>query len=133
MFQIDPMSRTPIYEQIIKQLERFILSGTLSERDQIPSVRNVSVNHSVNPVTILKAYNELDAKGIIHAVPGRGYFVCEGAVDALSRDKLSLLAEVHRLAEELALAGIPAESLFEQITSAYSSTKKGRSSPDDQG
>ncbi len=133
MFQIDPMSRTPIYEQIREQLEKFILTGTLSEGDQIPSVRNVSVNHSVNPVTILKAYNELDAKGIIHAVPGRGYFVCEGAKDALSKNKLTLLDDIYRLAEELALAGIPAEKLMEQINSAYSNSKKGRSLADDQG
>ena len=84
MFQIDPMSRTPIYEQLIDQLEKMIASGALREGDQIPSVRATSTELRINPVTILKSYTELDGRGLIHAVPGRGYFVCEGARDILA-------------------------------------------------
>ena len=56
MFQVDVMSRTPIYEQLIEQMEKFILTGTLREGDQIPSVRSLSVKLSVNHITILKAF-----------------------------------------------------------------------------
>ena len=75
MFQIDNMSRTPVYEQIITQVEKFILGRLLSAGDQLPSVRSLSVELSVNPNTIQKAYGELDVRGIVTTVPGRGCFV----------------------------------------------------------
>ena len=65
MFMIDPMSRQPVYEQIIRQMERFILSGMLAPGDQLPSVRSLSLELSINPNTIQKAYSELDVRGII--------------------------------------------------------------------
>ena len=119
MFQIDPMSRTPIYEQIIEQTEKFILTGAISPGDQIPSVRSVSVQLSVNPVTILKAYTDLSNRGLIQSVPGRGYFVCSDAREKLSEGKASLLSEVSALASELALAGIPMETVIKKIEEAY--------------
>jgi len=119
MFQIDPMSRTPIYEQIIEQTEKFILTGVVSPGDQIPSVRSVSVQLSVNPVTILKAYTDLSNRGLIQSVPGRGYFVCNDAKEKLSEGKASLLSEVSALASELALAGIPMETVIKNIEEAY--------------
>jgi GntR family transcriptional regulator len=119
MFQIDPMSRTPIYEQIIEQTEKFILTGAINPGDQIPSVRSVSVQLSVNPVTILKAYTDLSNRGLIQSVPGRGYFVCNDAREKLSEGKASLLSEVSALASELALAGIPMETVIKKIEEAY--------------
>ena len=119
MFQIDPMSRTPIYEQIIEQTEKFILTGAITPGDQIPSVRSVSVQLSVNPVTILKAYTDLSNRGLIQSVPGRGYFVCNDAREKLSEGKASLLSEVSALASELALAGIPMEAVIKKIEEAY--------------
>ena len=119
MFQIDSMSRTPIYEQIICQLEKFILTEALKPGDQIPSVRSVSVNLSVTPVTILKAYSDLDGRGIIHSVPGRGYFVSDGAKEALSRNKLSLLDDISRIASELSMAGIPLDTVLDCINEVY--------------
>ena len=74
MFQIDLLSRTPIYEQIVEQMERFILTGVISPGEQVPSVRSVAVEHSVNPRTILKAYADLDARGVIRPVPGERLF-----------------------------------------------------------
>ena len=83
MFQIDAMSREPVYEQIIHQVEQFILTDVLQPEAQIPSVRNVSMTNSINPRTILKAYTELDARGLIQSVPGKGYYVCADAQQKL--------------------------------------------------
>ena len=83
MFQIDPMSREPDYEQIIQQVQQFILTDVLQPGGQIPSVRSVSMTNSINPRTILKAYTELDAKGLIQSVPGKGYYVCADAKQKL--------------------------------------------------
>ena len=87
MFQIDTMSRIPIYEQLVEQVEYFVLNGILKEGEQIPSVRNLSVQLSINPNTIQKAYFELDKRGIIRSAPGRGCFITEAAKETLSSKK----------------------------------------------
>ena len=117
------MSRVPIYEQIKTQLERFILTGTIAPGEQIPSVRSMSLELSVNPVTILKAYSELDSDGLIQSVPGRGYFVCESAHEAILKKKSKLLDSVADMACELALAGIPEDAVIERISEAYRASR----------
>ena len=119
MFQIDPFSRTPIYEQIIEQTERFILSDILRPSDQLPSVRALSVQHSVNPRTILKAYQDLDARGIIQPVPGKGYYVCPDAKSLLCSDSRELLDEFAALAQRLAEAGVTRAEIEARIDSIY--------------
>ena len=119
MFQVDVMSRTPIYEQLIEQMEKFILTGTLREGDQIPSVRSLSVKLSVNHITILKAYNDVAGRGLIHSVPGKGYFVSEGAREKLSANKRSLLDELRSIADQLALAGVSKDDVLDVIAKAY--------------
>lgn len=119
MFQLDLLSRTPVYEQIIKQLESFVLSGILEPHSQLPSVRGLSVQLSINPNTIQKAYSELDRKGIIYSVPGRGCFVSEDAkkiLSSLGRDKMTALDE---LVSELKLASIPLEDIIERVKVTY--------------
>lgn len=83
MFQIDIMSRIPVYEQLIRQTEKFILLGVLREGDKLPSVRQLSAELSINPNTIQKAFTELDRRGIIFSVNGRGNFVSDKALKAL--------------------------------------------------
>lgn len=124
MFFIDPMSRTPIYEQIRSQLESLILAGILREGDRIPSVRSLSVELSVTPVTVLKAFAELDSSHIISSVPGRGYFVCEGAREALSAQRRALLDEVERISKQLAAASIDIEDVLSRVRLAYDSNKR---------
>lgn len=72
MFQIDRFGRTPIYEQIIDQTQRLILSGALNAGDQLPSVRTLSRELSINPNTLQKAYAELERRGICISAPGNG-------------------------------------------------------------
>ena len=65
MFSIDYRSRTPIYRQIIDNVENLAARGVLQPDGQLPSVRSLAVELSINPNTIAKAYSELEAKGII--------------------------------------------------------------------
>ncbi len=119
MFQIDPMSRQPVYEQIIEQTERLILTGLLKEGEQIPSVRNLSIELSINPNTVQKAYSELDLRGVIHSVPGKGRFVCDNAIEVLHQYKRGRLKELYVLLSELALAGITREEISGCVDSVY--------------
>lgn len=120
MYQIDVMSRVPVYEQIVEQTERFILTGILNSGDKIPSVRNLSIQLSVNPNTIQKAIGELDRRGLIFSVPGRGCFVSDNAKNALSECKRSEMKEIKDKMKELALAGVSKEEMVKLIEEVYS-------------
>ncbi len=119
MLQIDPLSRQPVYEQLIEQLERLVLLDLLTGDTQLPSVRSLSLELSVNPNTIQKAYSELDVRGIIYSVPGIGCFVSGDAKEKLLQHKRKKITQLHALAEELALAGIAKEELLQCIEAVY--------------
>ncbi len=123
MFSIDLMSRIPIYEQIVNQLEDFVLKEIVLSGDQIPSVRSLSLELSTNPNTIQKAYSELDRRGIIHSVPGKGCFVTMDAKSVLSKQKLEKVGDFMELTRELLLAGVPKATLFDRIEEVYSEEK----------
>jgi len=119
MIMIDLMSRVPIYEQIIEQLETFVLKGILDVGDQIPSVRNLSIQLSINPNTIQKAYSELVRTGIIDTVPGRGSFIAKEAKANLRNLQGNQLKELSNIVEKLALAGISKEEIIESINKVF--------------
>ncbi len=119
MFLIDPLSRQPVYEQLIEQLEKLVLTGLLPADSQLPSVRSLSMELSINPNTIQKAYSDLDARGIIYSVPGIGCFVAKNAAEILQTHMRRKLDTLRQLAEDLALAGIPEEELKECIHTVY--------------
>ena len=106
MFRIDALSRQPVYEQIIDQLERLVLAGVIKPGEQIPSVRSLSVQLSINPNTIQKAYAELDRRGILCSVPGRGCYISENARALLAEYRRRDLGQIEELSRGLALAGI---------------------------
>jgi len=115
MFQIDPLSRTPVYEQIIEQVQRLITAGVLRPGDQIPSVRGLSLTLRINPNTIQKAYSELDGAGLITSVPGKGCFVCSDAPERLRACALARLPEWQNLTRALLQAGMEEEALIEAL------------------
>jgi len=125
MFQVDAMSRIPVYEQIVEQMERFILAGIMNPNDKLPSVRNLSVELAINPNTIQKSYTELDRRGVIYSVPGRGSFVAADALERIGGNKRMKLNELKELMKELKLAGITFEEVEECLKTVYSETEDG--------
>lgn len=121
MFSIDHMSRRPVYEQLVEQVESFILKGILKPGDQMPSVRSLSLELSVNPNTVQKSYSELDFRGLIQSVPGKGCFVSEGAVKAIEKKKRSNLVSLKAQIDLLRLAGIEKDEIIELIEQIYNS------------
>ncbi len=115
MFQLDLLSRTPVYEQIIKQLESYVLNGILTPHTQLPSVRGLSVQLSINPNTIQKAYSELDRRGIIYSVPGRGCFVSEDAKTILSNISKEKITILDSLLDELKIAGVTKDEITKRV------------------
>lgn len=87
MFSIDFQTRMPIYEQIVNQVEKYIALGLLKANEQLPSVRQVAFDLGINPNTIQRAYAELERKGVIVSVVGKGTFVSD-KTDEVVKDKI---------------------------------------------
>ena len=77
MIRIDYRDGRPIYEQVVDQVESLALRGALPSGSQLPSVRQLAVELSINPNTIQRAYAELERRGVIYAAKGRGNFISD--------------------------------------------------------
>ena len=121
MFSIDNLSQMPVYEQLIEQTKRFILIGALKSGDALPSVRGLSVKLSVNPNTIQKAYSELTHRGILIAVPGKGLYVSEGALEVLGASARQKISDLKELLQELKLSGITENEILKTVNDIYES------------
>ncbi|MCD8019969.1 MAG: GntR family transcriptional regulator [Clostridiales bacterium] len=75
MIMIDYSDKRPIYEQVVDKMEMLIVNGVLEPDDKLPSVRALAVELSINPNTIQRSYSELERRGFIYSVKGRGNFV----------------------------------------------------------
>ena len=109
MYQIDLLSRTPVYEQIVLQTEQFVLKGILKPGDQLPSVRSLSLQLSVNPNTIAKAYGELERRGITVSAAGRGCFIRGDLSPAVQQYREKKLTEFRTLVRDLLAGGCSRE------------------------
>ena len=123
MFVVDVMSRVPVYEQIIKQVEEQVLTGILKEGDELPSVRSLSVKLSINPNTIQKAYTELDRRQLIITVPGKGSFISEKAIEVVGANSREKMTELNKIIRELALAGVTKEEIINNIEEVFNNTE----------
>ena len=74
-FRLDLRSGVPVYRQIIDQVLVAIASGTLASGDQLPTVRQLAVDLSINPNTVVRAYQELEIRGILETHQGTGTFI----------------------------------------------------------
>ncbi len=72
---VDPRSGVPIYLQIIEQIKRSIALGILQSGEQLPTVKQLAVDLTVNPNTVARAYRDLERDQVIETAPGRGSFV----------------------------------------------------------
>jgi DNA-binding transcriptional regulator YhcF (GntR family) len=77
----------PIYRQLRDKVVAMILEGSLNDGDALPSVRNVAAEYSLNPLTVLKGYQQLVDEGLVEKRRGRGVFVVAGARARLTTDE----------------------------------------------
>ena len=74
-FSIDPHSGVPFYRQIIERVKYGIVRGLLSPGDQLPTVRQLAADLSVNPNTVVRAYREMEIEGVLDTQQGSGTFI----------------------------------------------------------
>jgi len=83
----------PIYRQLRDRVVEMILEGVLGDGDALPSVRNVAAEYRLNPLTVLKGYQELVDEGLVEKKRGRGMFVNDGARKQLLKDERKRFVE----------------------------------------
>jgi GntR family transcriptional regulator len=104
----------PIYRQLHDLVVTMILDRLLVEGDPLPSVRNVAAEYRVNPLTVLKSYQQLVDEGLVEKKRGRGLFVKEGARDLLlqgERQKF-LTEQWPKVCETIRRLGLTAQELL---------------------
>ena len=80
MIIIDPVSRTPIFEQIKEQIINLINTGELKTDDKLPSIRQLASDLDLNVNTVKRAFQELEEQRVTYSIPGKGVFVSKTAV-----------------------------------------------------
>jgi GntR family transcriptional regulator len=116
----------PIYRQLRDRVVAMILEGVLKEGDPLPSVRNVAAEYRVNPLTVLKSYQELVDEKLVESRRGLGMFVNEGARETLlQKERKNFLKErwpeIYATIQRL---GLKAEELLDGSTNRQSSKSK---------
>ncbi len=85
-FRLDAHSGVPVYRQLIDQVQAAIASGVLCVGNQLPTVRQVAVDLAINPNTVLRAYREMEIRGLLDTQQGSGTFIADRKVE-YSRDE----------------------------------------------
>src|SRR6266498_480058 len=118
----------PIYRQLRDRVVHMILDGVLKEGDSLPSVRNVATEYRVNPLTVLKAYQQLGDEELVEKKRGLGMFVKAGARDLLLKaERQKFLAEHWpRVAATIQRLGITPKELLRAAAPRRSLSKTGK-------
>src|SRR5580658_950489 len=116
-FHLDLHSGVPVYRQIIDQVLGGMASGKLTTGDQIPTVRQVAVDLAINPNTVVRAYRELEIRGVLETQQGTGTFIAHREVqqqdDVERRRRLAQL--VSEFVARAGGAGFTVDELKEQL------------------
>ena len=126
-FRLDMQSGVPLYRQLIDQVQAAIAGGLLSPGDQLPTVRQVAVDLEINPNTVMRAYREMEIRGIVDTQQGTGTFVAQQTID---RDAVEHSRGLEQLVEEFAAragaGGFNLEELMTALSDRLAEGKQGR-------
>jgi GntR family transcriptional regulator len=127
-FRLDLRSGVPVYRQLIDQVTGAMATGTLAAGDQLPTVRQVAVDLSINPNTVMRAYRELEIRGVLETQQGTGTFIGHKKV---KRDDVERQRQLGQLVGEFVsragAAGFTIQELLEQLNDRrIDSEKTGR-------
>lgn len=111
---IDYQSRTPIYEQIVKGVEKLVILNVLKPNEQIPSIRELACSLGINPNTVKKAYDILDSKGIIITKSTKGTFITEDIINAKNDRTQELYDDLNNIIAELKNYGFTIEEIIKK-------------------
>ncbi len=125
MIIINYKDRRPIYEQVVERFKELILKGVLEPDSQLPSVRALAMDLSINPNTIQRAYAELERQGYIYSVKGKGSFITADDL-LLQQKRMEIFQELGQVVQEAKRIGISEEEFVNKVKQTY----KGGSADD---
>ena len=126
-FGLDMATGVPVYRQIMDQVMGGIATGALVAGDQLPTVRQLAVDLAVNPNTVVRAYRELEFRGVLDTQHGTGTFITQRKVkrnDVERQRQLSQLAA--DVVSRAGAAGFTLEELLEQLHEHQTDSQKKR-------
>jgi len=115
---LDYKDRRPIYEQIVDRYKDMILKGIVEPDSQLPSVRTLAMELSINPNTIQRAYTELEHQGFIYSVKGKGSFIALNE-NLLQEKKKEVIGAVEKLIIEAKMLKITEEQFIDIVKTRY--------------
>ena len=114
MLNLDYRDARPIYEQVRDGLRRLMVTGAIQEGEKRPSVRTLASRLAINPNTIQRAYESLEAEGYLYSVPGKGSFAApHSGVDQGRKEEL--LGRFDTVTAELLFLGVGGDALVERV------------------
>ena len=119
MITLDYADRRPIYEQVIEKMKDLILLGVLETDSQLPSVRELAMELSINPNTVQRAYAELERQGVIYCIKGRGNFVA-GIKNLMEQHTEEMKSQLSELVKKAKKADVSEEEFVELVKQFYS-------------
>ena len=114
MLNLDYRDVRPIYEQVKDGLRRLMVTGVIQEGEKLPSVRAMAGSLAINPNTIQRAYEALEAEGYVYSVPGKGSFAAPNTGVDKGR-KNELLQTFDQTAGELLFLGVSGQELWARV------------------
>lgn len=115
LINLDYQSRTPIYQQIVDNIEKYVALGILKEKEQIPSIREMAGSIGVNPNTVKKSYDILESKGIIRTISTKGTFISENTKKTTEEKINKEINHIKEEINELIKLGITYEEIIKRI------------------
>jgi len=113
---VNPADELPIYRQIVRQVTDAIAGGRLRAGDKLPSHRDLALRLVIAPLTVKKAYDELEAEGLIDSLRGRGTFVSERAEAGDPRERRERLRDAaQRLLSQAVATGVPLSEVVDLL------------------
>jgi len=111
---------TPIYEQIVKQVQKQIIAGKLSPGAALPSIRKLAVDLQISVITTKRAYDELERDGFINTVGGKGSFVADQSQELLTEKKMREVEKIlSQAVKEARSLGIPLNDMQVMLDLIY--------------
>lgn len=122
--KLDYTDHRPIYEQIKEQTRELILNKALEEHQQLPSVRELASQLTINPNTIQRAYKELEREGYIYSMKAKGYFVVPLRDDVQLARKNENIKLLENAVKELVYLGTEEKEVIDLIENIYKGDEK---------
>lgn len=112
---LDYTSRTPIYEQIVNEIERYVALGILKEKEQILSIRELASNLGINPNTVKKAYSVLESKNVIVSLSTKGTFISSDVNSVKNTTINNYINDIKSIMNKLNKLGLDNKEIIDKI------------------